>query len=347
MAQEESSAAFSDLAVDDLYFSALFDKENQEDDLAVDDLYFSALFDTENQEEDLAVDDLYFSALFDKENQEDFIPVSDEMYAEELQFQEAGMASTISSQMAKSASPSSSLSSPPSLTTQACLGPQSEPIEVTVKAGESSLSFCEICCERKEKDQMFKIESCIHSFCSDCISKHVATKIQVGVITRVTCPGLDCKSVLEYDSCKPVLPKEVLELWEEALCQELIDASQRFYCPFKDCSAMLVYENDGETVISESECPFCHRLFCAQCCVPWHPGVNCEEYQRLNVDERSREDLMVRELAKEKKWSRCPHCKYYVERTEGCPHMTCRCQFQFCYGCEAQWTQNHGGCSRK
>lgn len=87
---------------------------------------------------------------------------------------------------------------------------------------------------------------------------------------------------------------------------------------------MLVYENDGETVISESECPFCHRLFCAQCYVPWHPGVNCEEYQRLNVDERGREDLMVRELAKEKKWSRCPHCKYYVERTEGCPHMTCR-----------------------
>ncbi|KAH9667635.1 RING-type domain-containing protein [Citrus sinensis] len=272
MAQEESSAAFFDLAVDDLYFSALFDKENQEDDLAVDDLYFSA--------------------LIDKENQEDIIPVSDEMYAEELQFQEAGMASTISSQMAKSASPSSSLSSPPSLPTQACLGPQSEPIEVTVKAGESSLSFCEICCERKEKDQMFKIESCIHSICSDCISKHVATKIQVGVITRVTCPGLHCKSVLEYDACRPVLPKEVLELWEEALCQELIDASQ--------------------------------RLFCAQCYVPWHPGVNCEEYQRLNVDERGREDLMVRELAKEKKWSRCPHCKYYVERTEGCPHMTCR-----------------------
>lgn len=295
---------------------------------------------------DLAVDDLYFSALFDKENQEDIIPVSDEMYAEELQFQEAVMASTISAQMVKSASPSSSLSSPTSLAIQACLGPQSEPIEVTVQAGDSSLSFCEICCERKEKDQMFKIESCVHSFCSDCITKHVATKIQVGVISRATCPGLDCKSVLEYDACRPVLPKEVLELWEEALCQELIDASQRFYCPFKDCSAMLVYENDGETVISESECPFCHRLFCAQCYVPWHPGVNCEEYQRLNVDERSREDLMVRELAKEKKWSRCPHCKYYVERTEGCPHMTCRCQFQFCYGCEAEWTQNHSGCSR-
>ena len=166
--------------------------------------------------------------------------------AEELEIQEALMASTITSQMAKSASPSS----PP------------------------SRSSCEICRERRENDQMFKIESCIHSFCSDCINKHVATKIQGGIITRVTCPGPDCKSVLKFDACKSVLSKNVLELWEKALSQELIDASQGIYCPFKDCSAKLVYENDGEDVLSESECPYCHRLFCAHCYVPWHPGVN-------------------------------------------------------------------------
>jgi E3 ubiquitin-protein ligase RNF144 len=58
--------------------------------------------------------------------------------------------------------------------------------------------------------------------------------------------------------------------------------------------------------------------------VPWHSGIECEEFQRLNEDERGREDLMLRELAKDKKWSRCPQCKFYVERTEGCPHMICR-----------------------
>ncbi|KAK1552399.1 hypothetical protein Q3G72_016014 [Acer saccharum] len=55
------------------------------------------------------------------------------------------------------------------------------------------------------------------------------------------------------------------------------------------------------------------------CCVPWHSGVECEEFQRLNDDERGREDMMVVEFAKDNKWSRSPHCKFYVERTEGCP----------------------------
>jgi E3 ubiquitin-protein ligase RNF144 len=125
------------------------------------------------------------------------------------------------------------------------------------------------------------------------------------------------------DTCRPVLTRGVIDRWENALCEEMINASQRFYCPFKDCSALLVDDNEGET-IRESECPFCHRLFCAQCSVPWHPGVDCDEYQRLNEDERGREDLMVRELAKDKQWGRCPKCKFYVERTEGCPHMVCR-----------------------
>jgi E3 ubiquitin-protein ligase RNF144 len=118
------------------------------------------------------------------------------------------------------------------------------------------------------------------------------------------------------------------------LCRALFASEMMFYCPFKDCSAMLVNDKEEGEVIRQSECPFCHRLFCAQCCVPWHPGIECEEFQRLNESEREREDLMLSELAREKKWRRCPDCKYYVERTEGCLHMTCRsvCFFFFkCY----------------
>jgi E3 ubiquitin-protein ligase RNF144 len=51
--------------------------------------------------------------------------------------------------------------------------------------------------------------------------------------------------------------------------------------------------------------PFCHRLFCAWCHVPWHHGVACEEFQKLNVDERENEDLLLlRELANQKKMAR-------------------------------------------
>jgi E3 ubiquitin-protein ligase RNF144 len=271
------------------------------------------------------VDDFYFSALFDEEQEcgggGEIFEVSDDRYAEELQFQEALMGSVIVSRM-KNNGPISSMMIEG---TPVLLRISDQPMHMEINqsgAVESSLRFCDICAERKQNDQMFKTESCVHSFCNDCISRYVAAKVQDG--TRiVTCPGLNCRAVLDLVTCRPILTSVVIDLWEDALCEEVINVSQRFYCPFKDCSALLIDDNEGEAII-ESECPFCHRLFCALCSVPWHSGIECEEFQRLNEDERGREDLMLRELAKDKKWSRCPQCKFYVERTEGCPHMICR-----------------------
>ncbi|KAJ9189833.1 hypothetical protein P3X46_001085 [Hevea brasiliensis] len=277
-------------------------------------------------------DDFYLSLLFDDEEQQEVVfPFSDAKYAEELQFQEALIGSVINFHMKKN-NPSSVLMI------------EAPPRQNLLEVGQWSLRFSQICAEMKHSDQMFETERCVHSYCSDCISKHVAAKIHDSV-TIITCPGLNCKAVLELDTCRAKLSKGVIDRWEESLCEELISASQRFYCPFKDCSAMLVADNEGEA-IREAECPFCHRLFCARCYVPWHSGVECEVFQSLNEDERGREDLMFIEIAKDKKWSRCPHCKFYVERTDGCPHMICRCKFEFCYGCGSEWTQSHGGCQR-
>ncbi|CAL5361688.1 unnamed protein product [Camellia sinensis] len=269
------------------------------------------------------VDDFYFSAL-SNENEDQMFPISDSMYAEELQLQEALMSSVIASKS----------SVPPLM----MIDEKAKAEEV----GESSHGFCEICVEKKEADEMFRIDTCSHSFCSDCISKHVAMKIQ-DHITVVSCPTWDCSGVLQLDDCRPRMSSDVIERWDEVLCESMIPASEKFYCPFKDCSFMLVNDN-GEEVIRECECPKCHRLFCAKCYVPWHSGIECEEFQRLNEDERGREDLMVRELAKSSSWMRCPHCKFYVEKTDGCLHMTCRCGFQFCYACGETWSQTHGGC---
>ena len=72
------------------------------------------------------------------------------------------------------------------------------------------------------------------------------------------------------------------------------------------------------------ECPHCNRMFCAQCKVPWHDGVDCAEFQRLGEDKRGREDLLLRKVAQQKKWQRCPNCKIYVEKVVGCQFMRCR-----------------------
>ncbi|XP_057452976.1 uncharacterized protein LOC130744831 [Lotus japonicus] len=86
--------------------------------------------------------------------------------------------------------------------------------------------------------------------------------------------------VLEPHQCRSIIPEEVFDRWENVLCDNLVLVSQKFYCPFKDCSAMLVNDDEGE-VVTSSECPHCNRLFCAQCKVPWHGGIDCNGFGNL------------------------------------------------------------------
>lgn len=186
--------------------------------------------------------------------------------------------------------------------------------------------LCEICIEPKNQNKGFSIKGCSHSYCTDCMAKYVASKLQENV-TNIKCPVFDCVGLLEPEYCRSILPKEVFDRWGNALCEAVILGSEKFYCPYKDCSAMLV--DDGKEVIKESECPNCWRLFCVQCKVPWHPDIECVEFQKLNKDEREREDIMLMNLAQNKHWRRCPNCKFYVEKSEGCLYMKCRSVFFF------------------
>lgn len=116
--------------------------------------------------------------------------------------------------------------------------------------------------------------------------------------------------------------KRFFERWEDALCESMVVGSKDLYlyCPFKECSAMLV--DDGGEVVTMSECPN----------VAWHDGSDYDAFQimRRNVGSE-RADNMVMELAQKKNWRRCPGCKFFVEKNEGCMHITCRSAFSFVY----------------
>ncbi|KAL0342227.1 UNVERIFIED_CONTAM: hypothetical protein Scaly_1885300 [Sesamum calycinum] len=196
------------------------------------------------------------------------ILMADAMYAEELIFQEALMASLVS--------PNTPLGLPESSSSLGVPQPSS-----SVERGEPSRFFCEICAETKDSDQVFTVETCNHRFCAECIAKHVAVKIGKSPIEngpRFSCPaGTDCGGTVEIEKCVEVVPNDVLVMWGDAICESMIGASQKFYCPYKDCSGLLV--NDGEEVVRESECPFCRRLFCAQCRVAWHSGWGVKSFR--------------------------------------------------------------------
>jgi E3 ubiquitin-protein ligase RNF144 len=191
--------------------------------------------------------------------------------------------------------------------------------------GESSAPprfECGICADEKPREESFSGGACEHAYCADCTAKYVAAKLSDNV-TAIPCPWPECAATLEPERCRRVLSGEVFERWGMALCEALVlGTGKTLYCPFKDCSAPMLH--DGGDDVAEASCPSCHRMFCAACRVRWHAGVTCEEFRRLGADERAAEDIMLVKLAASENWQRCPRCKFYVERSEGCLYMKCR-----------------------
>ncbi|KAL8093819.1 E3 ubiquitin-protein ligase RSL1-like [Apium graveolens] len=203
---------------------------------------------------------------------------------------------------------------------------------------QSGSFVCEICIDEKLFRESFSINGCTHSYCSDCICKYIVGKLQDN-ITQICCPVSGCLGLLEPEDCRAILPREVFDRWGKALCEAVILDSHKFYCPYKDCSAMLI--NDGGMPFALSNCQYCERYFCAQCNVPWHLGMDCREFQNLSQDERGAEDVMLMQLAKNNKWIRCPRCRFYVEKSSGCLFIRCRCGFSFCYNCGTPLLSHH------
>ncbi|XP_057432739.1 probable E3 ubiquitin-protein ligase ARI9 [Lotus japonicus] len=188
---------------------------------------------------------------------------------------------------------------------------------------------CEICTDTKTMKDSFSITGCSHTYCSNCVVMYVRTKLEDNV-TNIQCPVSGCLGLLEAEDCRRILPAEVFDRWLKAVSEAMIPESEKFYCPFPDCSALLII--DGKEVVGESECTNCKRFFCVQCKVPMHGEVTCEEFQKLGEDEREMEDLMLMELAKVKNWKRCPHCRFYISKIDGCSMVRCRCGHSFNYG---------------
>ncbi|KAI9071307.1 hypothetical protein K1719_046736 [Acacia pycnantha] len=204
----------------------------------------------------------------------------------------------------------------------------------TFETGESSSSVpfvCEICADTKTANESFNISGCSHAYCTGCVVRYVGSKLQENVV-NIRCPVPGCGGLLEPEDCRGILPREVYDRWRVALCEAVILEEEKFYYPYKDYSALLI-DDGGERTITESECPNCRRLFCAQCKVSWHSGIECAEFQKLGKDEREKEDIMLMQLALSRKWRRCPRCRFYVEKSSGCLYMKCRCGTAFCYNC--------------
>ncbi|XP_068654570.1 E3 ubiquitin-protein ligase RSL1-like isoform X1 [Aristolochia californica] len=207
-----------------------------------------------------------------------------------------------------------------------------------------SFEDCPMCCEEKLPSQMVTL-SCSHKFCSHCLMTYMDKKV-VTAVAPIRCPQLRCTYYISASEYKSFLPVSSSEKMERFL------AEANIYCPYTSCSVLLNPQQCLSTRASSSsqsetsciECPDCQRFICANCGVPWHSSMTCEEYQSLPIEDRDAGNITLQRLAQNQRWKRCQECRRMIELAQGCYHITCWCGHEFCYSCGAEYRDGQCTC---
>jgi hypothetical protein len=70
-------------------------------------------------------------------------------------------------------------------------------------------------------------------------------------------------------------------------------------------------------------CSACGFISCSQHNVPWHSGQTCEEFEKVRLAGRSKEEKKTEKIIKSIA-KRCPGCKRFINKNGGCNHMSCK-----------------------
>ncbi|KAK2502926.1 hypothetical protein MC885_012748, partial [Smutsia gigantea] len=107
----------------------------------------------------------------------------------------------------------------------------------------------------------------------------------------------------------------------------------RTWCPASTCQAVCQLQEMGLQTPQLVQCKACDLEFCSACRANWHPGQGCPETMPITFlpGEISSAFKLEEDDAPIK---RCPKCKVYIERDEGCAQMMCKnCKHAFCWYC--------------
>ncbi|KAK3011766.1 hypothetical protein RJ639_012432 [Escallonia herrerae] len=233
------------------------------------------------------------------------------------------------------------------LAKQAIVSQISKPAELSRAKKET----CVICLEDADVGHIFSIDGCMHRYCITCMKQHVEVKLLHGILPK--CPHEGCDIELTIESCKNLLTPKLTDIMSQLKKEASIPVTEKIYCPYPKCSALMsksqVLEYSKKEFatldrVGARKCLNCHGTFCISCKVPWHTGITCLEYKRRNPNPHA-EDAKLKTLAARNLWRQCVKCNHMIELAEGCYHMTCRCGFEFCYTCGAEWKNAKATCA--
>ncbi|KAL2082394.1 hypothetical protein ACEWY4_022212 [Coilia grayii] len=202
------------------------------------------------------------------------------------------------------------------------------------------LLSCKLCLGEFTPDHMTSLAQCSCSFCTACLKQYAELLIRDGLQTDITCPDSACphQGLLQDSEVELLVPAEVLQRYQRLRFErEVLLDPWRTWCPSSSCQAVCQLQEEGVRDAPSPQrvqCPVCSTQFCSACRADWHQDQPCQETGLIT-------SLLPRDISplckcedEDAPIKRCPRCKVYIERDEGCAQMMCKsCKHAFCWYC--------------
>ena len=190
---------------------------------------------------------------------------------------------------------------------------------------------CPICGDLIEnnKNNVIKLDKCGDEYCINCWYNYIQSKIEEGYV-NIKCMNFDCQEILNKEFIMKIIKdndKLIKKYDKFSKKLEILNNPNKKFCPYKNCDSY------GEKIGKDKyiKCKNGHK-FCFICLKEWHGNKPCEK----------KEDEEINKWKKDKILKKCPNCKIWTEKNEGCNHMTCaECKYQWCWLCNQKYTINH------
>lgn len=191
---------------------------------------------------------------------------------------------------------------------------------------------CVICKEPFSIADYIPLSSCNCIYCLTCFNTYLKTCIEA---RRFPIKCAECQVEIDDSDITSRIDLNLHKNYLDFRLAAFIQLSPDEYscCPTADCKN--VFSPNGQSYYS---CQICRKEYCLKCKVAYHTGFTCEAYIKDLIDKKTQvHDDQFLKFAKGMNYKQCPQCRFWVEKSAGCNHMTCRCTYQFCYVCGGKY----------
>ncbi len=191
--------------------------------------------------------------------------------------------------------------------------------------------FCGVCLCNKRKSHGYRLSTCGHYFCPECLRGYLKSQINV----RQTCPrcfvtdekkGTVCNSeIVESDIKATVTPAT----WAKYIRFRNKNSNDNYVdCP--RCKFQQLGDPRQPWIVCAADS--CNHEFCFVHQNQHPKNVTCAQFEA-----KQRKEHKLNHAWKAANTRACPKCEAPTEKNEGCNHMTCvKCGTGWCWLCGAE-----------